>query len=106
MTKLLFQLPIGQSDASDESHVNALFAMLGVVAIIAIISLVFLFQHVMVTPGFGEAGGFIVYKATQLCSFPNEYIVTDDSLANALRDTRRAKCRHTNQDAWCCAPLK
>lgn len=101
MTKLLFQLPTPQALATDESKGNAAHAMLGVVAIIAIVSMVFLFQHIMVVPTFGDGTGFVVYKANELCADPG-MIVTDNSIVDYLKERQHFKCAHTTQDAWCC----
>ena len=105
MTKLLFQLPKGDFEVTPESKTNAMYAMLGVVAISAIVALVFLFQHVMVAPGFGQASGFVVRNAENLCVDPG-LIVVDNAVVDFLREQRSYKCGHTNQDAWCCYPPK
>ena len=110
MTKLSFQFPtgkLGDFELSEESKVNASFAMLGVVAIIAIISLVFLFQHVLVAPGFGEAGAYVVYEtvgdAKNACDFPGDVFVPDNTIANFLKEKQGYNCEHKSKGFWCCA---
>lgn len=108
MTKLLFQLPKPDFEVTPESKINASYAMLGVVAITAIISLVFVFQHMMVTPGFGQFGGYVVYPkiaaANDACDFPGGLIVPDNAMANYLKEKQKYRCAHTSQNLWCCYP--
>lgn len=103
MTKILFQIPTITKEVSDEAKHNASFAMLGVVAIIGISALVFLFQHVMVTPGFGESSAFVVYQADKLCQDPG-LIVSDKTVADLLHEQQGYRCQHTRQNVWCCYP--
>lgn len=109
MTKLSFQLPTLTDEATPESKINASYAMLGVVAITAIISLVFVFQHMLVTPSFGDTTAFVISeKSAAQCETPDGLLVSDgeSDLINYLREKQDYSCRHVRQDAWCCYPPK
>ena len=110
MTKLAFQLPDFTADVTEDSKINASYAMLGVVAITAIVSLVFVFQHMLVTPSFGDTStGFVISeKAEKQCQEPDGLIVSskDAKLISYLREKQDYSCRHIGQEAWCCYPPK
>ena len=103
MAKLLFQIPTGQKERSDESSVNASFAMLGVIAIISIISLVFLFQHALSVPYFGGQGA-LVKQAENLCGPDGS--ITEGGYVDELRANGFKCWRVKNQlGLSCCYKL-
>ena len=109
MTKLSFQLPALNTEVDEHSKKNASYAMLGVVAITAIVSLVFVFQHMLVTPSFGDSTAFVISeKISSQCETPDGLLVQskDAALVNYLREKQGYSCAHLGQEAWCCYPPK
>jgi|SRR3989344_5965106 len=109
MTKLLFQLPKIEAEVTANSKINASYAMLGVVAITAIVALVFVFQHMLVTPSFGDSTAYVISEsAASKCQEPEGMLVSnkEGNLVNYLREKQDYSCRHIAQEAWCCYPPK